>query len=155
MRRCSDHPSAGSQDTGQNGLKRCPAAGLGAGGRRISTPPTAPTFGSLILTHLAKKKLWARLPKTHPPPALPPTHTRLPVSTDNIWAAVTQPHVCRPAADRTAQQPRKEKHFYLIQKVEDKVKKKYPLKKLQKRKNFLWRLFCNFLPSRKLNLFLN
>ena len=32
MRRCSDRPCTGSQDTGQYGLERCPAAGLVAGG---------------------------------------------------------------------------------------------------------------------------
>ena len=38
------------------------------------------------------------LSQTAPNPPCPPT-TRLPVSTDDIWALVTQPHVCRPAAN--------------------------------------------------------
>ena len=44
------------------------------------------------------QKLFARLPRDPPSPPPPPL-------TDDIWAAITQPHVCRPAADRAAQQP--------------------------------------------------
>ena len=41
-----------------------------------------------------QKKLGARLPRDpHPPCPLPPP-TCLPVSTDDIWAVITQPHVC-------------------------------------------------------------